>query len=276
VAPTRSRQRKLARDKYERQMVRRAERERRRRQIQAAIGAALTLAVVVGGVVWLTGGFEREPEPVAADDCIWLQQEGDPNRVEAGTPPGNPPTSGVRTVTVALEAGGAGAGEIELELLVDSDPCAVASLEHLATQGFYDGTICHELAFGALRCGDPSATGFGGPAYTFWPENVPALPPDADGVDNGEPPLLYPAGTVAFGDSFGTAGSQFLLFYDDFRTDEPRWSIIGEVTGGIGLLEAVGRAGAAEESTAPAEEVVIGFMAVVDPEADEPPALDES
>jgi peptidyl-prolyl cis-trans isomerase B (cyclophilin B) len=276
VAPTRSRQRKLARDKYERQMVRRAHRQRRRRQIQAAIGAAVILAVVVVGVVWLTGGFEREPEPAVADDCLWLPQEGDPNRLEAGTPPGNPATTGVRTATLALDAGSAGAGEVELALTVDADPCAVASLEYLAAQGFYNGTTCHELAFGALRCGDPTGTGVGGPAYTFWPDNVPSLPPDEDGTDNGEPPLIYPAGTVAFGDSFGSAGSQFLIFYEDFHTDEPLWSIIGEVTSGMALLEAVAQMGTAEESTAPAEQVRVEFVAVVDPEGDEPPALDES
>lgn len=281
MASTRSRERKLARDKYERQLARRAQRQRRRRQVQAAVGAAVILAVVVVGVVWLAGGFEREPEPVVADACMWLPQDGDPNRIEVGTPPGNPATSGVRSATVALDAGSAGSGEVELAIRVDSDPCAVASLEYLAAHGFYDGSTCHELAFGALRCGDPTGTGVGGPAYTFWPENLPSLPPDADDTDDGdtasgEPPLVYPAGTVAFGDSFGNAGSQFLLFYEDFHTDEPLWSIIGEVTGGMDLLAAVGEVGTAEDSTAPAEQVLIDFVAVVDPEGDEPPALDES
>jgi peptidyl-prolyl cis-trans isomerase B (cyclophilin B) len=273
VAPTRSRQRKLARDRYERQLVRRAERQRLRRQIQAAIGAFVVLGLIVAGVVWLTGGFESEPEPVATDDCMWLGQDGDPNRFEAGLPPANPPTSGVRTVTLALDAGSAGSGEVELELLVDSDPCAVASLEHLAVQGFYDGTTCHELAFGALRCGDPSGTGFGGPTYMFWAENVPLLPPDESG---DEPPVVYPAGTVAFGDSFGNAGSQFLLFYEDFRTADPLWSIIGEMTGGTGLLEAVGAAGTAEDSTAPVEEVAIQTLTITDPEADDQALVEES
>jgi peptidyl-prolyl cis-trans isomerase B (cyclophilin B) len=272
VAPTRSRQRKLARDKYERQLVRRADRQRRRRQIQAAIGAFLLVALVVVGVVWLTGGFESEPEPQASDDCTWLPQEGDPNRVGAGTPPGNPANAGARTVTMALDGGDTGSGEVELSLPVAADPCAVASLEHLAGQGFYDGTTCHELANGALRCGDPSGTGFGGPAYSFFAENVPEPPPGED----GEPPVVYPAGTVAFGDTFGSAGSQFLIFFEDYRTDDPLWSIIGEVTGGMDLLAAVGAAGTAEDSTAPAEEVRIRSLTVTDPEAPDPGSIDES
>lgn len=272
MAPTRSRQRKLARDKYERQLARRAERQRRRRQIQAAIGAFLLVALIVVSVVWLAGGFESEPEPQATDACTWLPQEGDPNRMEAGTPPGNPATAGGRTATIALDAGDTGSGEVELSLRVASDPCAIASLEHLAAQGFYNGTACHELADGALRCGDPSGTGFGGPAYSFFAENVPDPAPGED----GEPPVVYPAGTVAFGDTFGSAGSQFLLFFEDYRTDDPLWSIIGEVTGGMDLLAAVGEAGTAEDSTAPAEEVQIRTLTVADPEAADQGSIDES
>lgn len=269
MATTRSRQRRLARDKYERQLVRRAERQRRRRQIQAAIGTFVILAVIVVGAVWLAGGFESEPEPVAVDDCTWQPRQDDPNRIEAGTPPGNPPTSGVRTVTLGLDAGAAGPGEIELSLLVDSDPCAVASLEHLAAQGYYSGTTCHELVFGALRCGDPTGTGQGGPTYGFPAANVPVVPPDGE-ADGAEPPVLYPAGTVAFGDPVGGAGSQFLIFYEDFPTVQPLWSIIGEVTGGMALLEAVGEAGTAADSTAPAEDVVIETLTVIDQGAESP------
>jgi peptidyl-prolyl cis-trans isomerase B (cyclophilin B) len=196
--------------------------------------------------------------------------------VEAGTPPGDPPIFGVRTVTLDLDAGGSGAGPVEVALAVESDPCSAASLEHLAGQGFYDGTVCHELSFGALRCGDPSGTGEGGPTYSFFAgTNIPAVPPlptPGEG-EEAELPLLYPAGTVAFGDSAGEGGSQFMIFYRDFHTDAPLWSIIGEVTAGMPLIEAIGAAGTQEGAVAPAETVTIRSLRVTDP--DDPGPVDQ-
>ncbi|MFS8498617.1 MAG: peptidylprolyl isomerase [Micromonosporaceae bacterium] len=272
MASTRTRQRKLARARYERQLVRRAQRQRRRRQIQAGIGAFVLVALVVVGTVWLLGGFESEPAPTdsaaSGDRCQWLPQQAGEHRVDVGTPPANPPEQGIRTVTMDVDAGAAGKGEITFEVQVGYDPCAVASLEYLAGQGFYDGTTCHELTATALRCGDPKGTGFGGPAYSFISgENIPPVPP----VDeDSDPPVVYPAGTVAFGDPSGVGGSQFVLFYDDHRSEDPMWSIIGEVTQGMDLLEAIGEAGTLEGSTAPADAVVIRSLTVTDPDAPPP------
>jgi peptidyl-prolyl cis-trans isomerase B (cyclophilin B) len=279
VASSRSRQRKLARDRYERQLARRAQRQRRRRQIQAAVGAFLLVGLIVTGTVWLVGGFEPEP-PAAAEPerCTWLPREPSPERIEAGIPQANPEIFGDRVVSLDIDAGPAGAGEVELSVVIDVDPCAVASLEHLAAQGFYDGTTCHEISFGALRCGDPSGTGRGGPAYAFSAgENIPLVPDgagDGDDPDGGDAPLVYPAGTVAFGETTGGGGSQFMIFYQDFHTDSPLWSVIGEVTRGLDLIQAIGAAGTAEDSVAPREEVTIQAVRVVDPHA--PGAVDGS
>lgn len=274
MASTRSRQRKLARDRYQRQMVRRADKQRRRRQVNAAIGAFMTLAVVVVGTVWLLGGFDPDDSAANADagQCDWLPQEPGPERIETGTPPENPPTSGDRMVTLALDAGDTGSGEVRMSADAGTAPCAVASLEHLAGQGFYDDTTCHELSSGALHCGDPSGTGIGGPTYSFWaggniPE-VPASPSASSGTGDGtsddaaEP--AYPAGTVAFGDASGGGGSQFMIFYQDHHTQNPLWSVIGEVDGGMDLVESIGEAGTDESSNAPVEEVRVQSLSVDD------------
>lgn len=268
MATTKSRQRKLARDRYERQMVRRAQRQRRRRQVNAAIGAFVVVALVAVGVVWLLGGFDPdESGPAAADAerCQWLPLEPGPERREVGTPPVEPPTSGTRMVRMTIDAGDTGSGEVAFQVSVDNDPCSAASLEHLAAERFYDDTRCHELVSGALRCGDPKGNGLGGPTYNFYSgQNLPTAP--EDGTDDGdEPPLMYPKGTVAFGDPSGAGGSQFLLFYEDYRTDNPLWSVIGEVTEGMDLLEAIGAAGTSDSSNAPVEPVVIESLVVTDP-----------
>lgn len=266
MASSRSRQRKLARDRYERQLARRAHKERRRRQIQAGVGALVMVGLIVAGSVWLLSGPDEQPPlQTEPERCVWLPREASTERIEVGTPPGNPPVFGDRVVTVDLDAGANGAGEVEITLAVEVDPCSVASLEHLADQGFYDGTTCHAISFSALRCGDPSGTGRGGPTYSFWAgENIPVVEDDEDG---DERPPAYPAGTVAFGDATGGGGSQFMIFFEDFHTDSPLWSVIGKVTGGMELIEAIGEAGTVEDSLAPLETVTINTLHVVDPDA---------
>jgi peptidyl-prolyl cis-trans isomerase B (cyclophilin B) len=257
-------------------MVRRAQQHRRRRRIQAGIGAFLAVAVLAVGTAWLMGAFDPAPvEPEAVDRCQW-QDLPDPERVDVGTPPANPPTTGVRTVTVDLDAGGAGTGQVEIEASVDAEPCGVASLEHLASSGFYDGTVCHELtAEGALRCGDPSGTGEGGPTYSFYGQNFPYPTADVaptegaetEAPEETEPEVLYPAGTVALADTLGANSSQFLIFYQDYAPESPVWPIVGTVTGGLDLIEAIGAAGVDGEAPAPpVEEVRIESLTVADPE----------
>lgn len=309
MAPSRSRQRKLAREKYQRQLVRRAQQQRRRRQVQAGIGAFVTLVVIAVGSAWLLGVFEPEEEPFVADTCTWLPQDtaANPDRIEVGTPDANPPMEGVRTMIVDLDAGQAGTGQVEVVLDLAAAPCATASFEYLAAQGFYDGTICHELLDGvALRCGDPIGTGFGGPTYAYFDENLPSVPADEpdeetnpdetgeketgpeeaeEGQTNGdadeEPPVLYQRGTVAVGDTTGQHGSQFLVFFDDYTTVTPLYSIVGTVTGGLDLLDAIGEAGTAEDDAeastgTPAEEVHIQTLTVVNPDATGDEAGDQS
>ena len=272
MASTRTRQRKLERDRYERKLVRQAQRQRLRRQVQAGIGAFLAIALLGAGVAWLAGAFEGEQtDPFAQppDLCTWLPRDPaeHPDRVDVGTPPANPPTGGVRAMTVELDAGPAGAGPVEVAIDVTADPCGAASMEHLAAQGFYDGTECHELVEEvALRCGDPSGTGLGGPSYAFFAENLPAPPPAADGQQADEGAPLYPAGTVAFGDAAGENGSQFLIFYQDYTPDNPLYPIIGTITSGLELVAEVGAAGGSgDDPTVPAEEVRIRTLTVTDP-----------
>lgn len=307
MASSRSRQRKLARDKYERQMVRRAQKQRRRRQVQAGIGAFVALALITVGSAWLVGAFDPEPEPVAESDlCRWIPQDlsANPDRIDVGEPPNsNPPAFGTRTMTVDLDAGEAGAAAVEVVLDVGLAPCAAASFEYLASQSFYADTTCHELFEGvALRCGDPSGSGLGGPAYAYFAENVPTPPapttsatpeptaggsatPDPSGSAGPEPTAspsgaadgepLYPRGTVAVGDSTGQQGSQFLLFYEDYSPPgSPLYSIVGTVTGGLDLLDAIGDAGVEQEdgTQVPADEVLIKTLTVVDPTAPISPA----
>ncbi|MEV1289898.1 peptidylprolyl isomerase [Micromonospora sp. NPDC049679] len=242
MASSRDRQRKLARAKLDRQMARRASAARRKRQIQAGVGAGLALLLIVLGSIWALGGFDRKPKATAAEVCSWTRQDAaaNSNLKDVGTPPTTGlPTSGTRPMVITTNQG----SPVTVQLNVTDAPCAAASFAHLTGRNFFDNTKCHEItAEGALRCGDPSGTGQGGPTYSFFNENVPSAPeptPSASPVP-GQPPL-YPAGTVALvGSAPGANGSQFLVFFKDFNPTQPSYPIVGTVGAGLDVVRKIG------------------------------------
>ena len=270
MASSRDRQRKLARAKYDRQMARRAERERRRRRIWAGVGTATALVLVVAGAAWIGGAFDSDDstETNAGDVCLWTPQSasGDSGLKDVGTPPTKDlPETGTETMTVTTDQG----APIVASLDVASAPCAAASISYLAGKQFYDNTECHEItADGALRCGDPSGTGNGGPTYSFYSENVPAAPepsPSASTAPAGT--VLYPKGTVAMiGSPPGSNSSQFLIFFKDFSPAQPQYSIIGQVTGGMDTLTKISKIPTVENATGdkvkPKEKITIQTLTV--------------
>ena len=230
MASSKDRQRKLARAKLDRQMARRAHRERRRRRILAGVGAAVVLVLIVGGAAWLGGAFDTDKEPsandAAADVCAWTPQSAQSNTAlkDVGTPPTKDiPTSGTRPMTITTNQG----APIVVSLDLTNAPCSGADLTYLAAKKFYDNTDCTEITTdGAVRCGDPGGTGLGGPTYSFYNENVPT----------GKKPA-YPKGTVALiGNPPGTNGSQFLIFFTDASPADPQYPVVGRVTAGMGTV----------------------------------------
>ncbi|MEV0154519.1 peptidylprolyl isomerase [Micromonospora sp. NPDC050686] len=272
MASSRDRQRRLAREKLDRQLARRAAATRRRRRIQAGVGAAVVLVLVMAGAAWGLGAFDRDPdEKKAAEDvCLWTPQDaaGNTNLKDVGTPATTGlPTAGTRTMTVTTNQG----APITAQLDLATAPCAGASMAHLASRAFYDNTKCHEItAEGALRCGDPSGTGIGGPAYTFYDEDVPDPAPSASAAPGSSP--AYPKGTVAMiGNPPGQNGSQFLIFFKDFNPEKPGYSIIGKVTGGLDTVEKIGALPTVDngsgDTVKPKTDVVIQSLTVSDPDA---------
>jgi len=274
VASSRDRQRKLARAKLDRQLARRAAAAKRRRQIQAGVGAAVVLALIAVGSAWALGAFDSKPEPKAAEDvCLWTPQDASANTnlKDVGTPPTTGlPTDGTRTMTVTTDQG----GPITAELDVASAPCAAASISYLAGKSFYDNTKCHEITTeGALHCGDPSGTGIGGPTYSFYNENVPTAPEASPSASPApEQPPAYPKGTVAMvANPPGSNGSQFLIFFKDFKTDTPKYPIIGKITGGLDVVEKIGALETVDNGNGakvkPKTDVVIQSLTVGEPGA---------
>jgi peptidyl-prolyl cis-trans isomerase B (cyclophilin B) len=137
-------------------------------------------------------------------------------------------------VTIALDAARA--------------PRTVNSFAFLSNEQYFDHTKCHRLTtqgIFVLQCGDPTASGMGGPGYRFQDENLPGA--------------TYPAGTVAMANSgANTNGSQFFLVYQDTKLP-PSYTPFGQITTGMDVLTNIANAGVQDGSGdgAPATEVVL-------------------
>ncbi len=247
MASSKSRQRDVARAKYHRQMVRKAAAERRRRQIQAGLGAGLAVVLIVVGSVWLLGGFDKDKSATAADICVWSPVQG----AEAGVgikDVGTPPTKGILTSGTKLLNITFSAGLVSAELDLRNAPCTSASFAYLASKNFFDNTSCHRLMDKGdyvLQCGDPSGSGSGGPAYEFADEYLPpasAASPEPSAAASpsaapAPPVAIYPAGTLAMANSGspGTNGSQFFIVYKD-SPFPPNYTIFGRITTGLDVI----------------------------------------
>jgi peptidyl-prolyl cis-trans isomerase B (cyclophilin B) len=137
-------------------------------------------------------------------------------------------------------------GNIGVELDNAKSPCTVNSFVNLAQQGYFDGTSCHRLtannSLSVLQCGDPTATGTGGPGYSFaneYPTNQYVEGDAKLGV-----PVRYPRGTLAMANAgTGTNGSQFFIVYADSKLP-PTYTVFGSVDDtGMATVDRVAGAG---------------------------------
>ena len=278
MARTRDRQRALARAKLDRQIARRAAAARRKRQIQAGTATGIALVLIVLGTMWYAGAFEPDKaKPQAAADCAWNTESGE-NAKDVGRPPTTDiAKSGIETMTITTNQ-----GVIRAAIDVSKVPCAAASFNFLASKQYFDNTKCHRLTTEGgyvLQCGDPSATGSGGPGYRFADENLPTPDPAASESASPEPsasasaaPALYKAGMIAMANSGpDTNGSQFFIVYKDSPVFEAKYTVLGRITEGLDIVEKIASGGVAEGGSSatdgkPKVDVTIQTLTVGDPE----------
>ena len=163
---------------------------------------------------------------------------------EVDKPGAEAPNSGQVQVTMKTNS-----GDISLTLDRDGAPCTVNSFLSLVEQGYFDDTTCHRLVPGfVLQCGDPSATGGGGPGY--------GLPNEVSGSET------YTRGVLAMANVGGdptTGGSQFFIMLADTGL-EAQYTVFGSVDdAGMTVVDAIaakGTGGGASDGP-PAETVTI-------------------
>jgi peptidyl-prolyl cis-trans isomerase B (cyclophilin B) len=151
-----------------------------------------------------------------------------------------PPTSLLkkfpRTLTLQTNC-----GDIVIQTFARQAPVTITVMSALANGGFFNRTLCHRLTtegIFVLQCGDPTATGSGGPEFRYRDENLPAA-----GNAN------YSEGVVAMANSGpNTNGSQFFLVYKD-TTLGPNYTIWGRITSGLEIVKYIAEGGVKDGTT---------------------------
>jgi len=247
VAGKKQRQRKLARERYQRRAVRQAQRDRRARTWTIAVTAVILVAgATVGGIVFAgksTGtSATSTPSPSAsatpsptpstvAEPATHCTYTANPPAARKVTfPPAVPDYKATYQATITTNR-----GPIVIDLLNSKATCTVNSFVSLADQAFFNKTPCPRLSNSGglymLQCGDPTGKGSGGPGYEFANENLTGA--------------TYPAGTVAMANETGVPnsnGSQFFLVYQD-TTLSPSYTPFGKIVSGLNILQNVGKRG---------------------------------
>jgi peptidyl-prolyl cis-trans isomerase B (cyclophilin B) len=139
--------------------------------------------------------------------------DGMPSAKKVDLPPADPTVSGDVPATIVTNR-----GDLKVTLDAKNAPCTVNSFVSLAKQGYFHDTTCHRLTtqgIFVLQCGDPTATGTGGPGYQF------------DDELTGQE--TYPAGTLAMANAGpNTNGSQFFVVYADTQLP-PSYTVFGHL-----------------------------------------------
>ena len=148
-------------------------------------------------------------------------------------------------------------GAFSVRLFSDRAPGTVNNFVSLARWKYFDGTKCHRIIQDfVVQCGDPTATGSGGPGYSFADE-LPAA---------GE----YKVGSLAMANSGpNTNGSQFFIITgNNGAALPPSYSLFGEVVSGLDTavkaMAALFNPDPAANGVPPAGDVIINSVTITE------------
>ena len=267
MAGKKERQRKLARERYQRQQARRAQHMDKIRKRATVTGCVCAVAAIgVGGYfLFGTGGGKpaaATPSASASPTTSAAATASEPAHhctyIPSGTaarkvslPPSAPNYTASYQATITTNR-----GSIVINLLNSKATCTVNSFVHLAEQKYFSSTKCHRLTTSGiyvLQCGDPAGTGSGGPGYAFGNENLAGA--------------KYTAGTVAMANTGqpNSNGSQFFLVYKNSPLPAS-YTPFGTVTQGLDIVQNVAKAGSDNSNGSgdghPKENVVIESVTI--------------
>ena len=121
-------------------------------------------------------------------------------------------------------------GRVTIEMLPDVAPNHVARIKELARAGFYDGIVFHRVIDGFMaQTGDPTGTGTGS-------SDLPDLKAEFSDVNHGRGAV-----SMARAQSPNSANSQFFIVFDDASFLDGQYTVWGQVTDGMELVDAIKR-----------------------------------
>jgi len=252
--------------------------QKRNRLLKRVAAVVVVVAVVVGISVALSGGSSKKNTATSSTSTTSASSttttpapkggSGDTNpsaiTTSADCPtsftatlnkpsyPAPPPmtidTAKTYTATVTTDV-----GPFTITLDAKQAPKTVNNFVFLAEHHFYDCIIFHRVIQTFMdQTGDPTGTGTGGPGYEFADElPKPATP-------------QYPLGSVAMANSGpNTNGSQFFIVAGpEGENLAPNYSLFGQVTSGMNVIEKINADGAPASSSTGTPKVLHRMISV--------------
>jgi len=125
------------------------------------------------------------------------------------------------TIVMTLES-----GPVTIKLRPDLAPQHAARIKELAREGFYDGVVFHRVIPGFMaQGGDPTGTGTSG-------SSKPNLP-----AEFSKEPHVRGVCSMARTANPNSANSQFFICFDDATFLDGQYTVWGEVTEGMDLVD---------------------------------------
>ena len=129
-------------------------------------------------------------------------------------------------------------GEIDIALRPDVAPNHVKQIEALAKKGFYDGIVFHRVIDGFMaQTGDPTGTGAGG-------SDLPDLK-----AEFSKEEFKRGAVGMARSSSPDSANSQFFIMLDDGDFLNGQYTVVGNVTKGMDVVDKIKKGDAADNGS---------------------------
>ncbi len=200
-------------------------------RILAALALTALIVAGCGSDSEPTTGATAEPTTETTDSAT---TDGGTETSDANCPPIDGAEAQTRDFDAAppmcLEAGTSyeavvttNKGEFTIAIDPGSAPVAANNFVVLARNHYFDDTVCHRIIPNfVVQCGDPTATGTGGPGYTI--------------VDEPPGPGQYEIGSIAMAKTLDpdSAGSQFFIITgSDGAGLPPEYALFGQVVDGF-------------------------------------------